>query len=147
MAGLCKKPSASCQLNLTTYVLATSPSSCVSLSWLIIIFPEAISLKMETRAPNRIRMVLFDFDGTLTKPGALDFDRIKAAIGCPNEIPVLENMGSITDPIRRREVSRLLDEFEMEGAEISEPNPGAEAVIPYLKERGILIGILTQNTL
>ena len=92
-------------------------------------------------------MVLFDFDGTLTKPGALDFDRIKAAIGCPNEIPVLENMGSITDPIRRREVSRLLDEFEMEGAEISEPNPGAEAVIPYLKERGILIGILTQNTL
>jgi hydrogenase expression/formation protein HypE len=104
-------------------------------------------LVMETRAPNRLRMVLFDFDGTLTKPGALDFDRIKAAIGCPHEIPVLEYMGSITDQVRLREISRLLDEFETEGAEISEPNVGAEAVIPYLKEQGILIGILTRNTL
>lgn len=102
---------------------------------------------METPASNRIRMVLFDFDGTLTKPGALDFDRIKAAIGCPHEIPVLEYMGSITDPVRRQEVSRLLDRFETEGAEISEPNASAEAVIPYLKERGLLIGILTRNTL
>ncbi len=102
---------------------------------------------MEPRTQNHIRMVLFDFDGTLTKPGALDFDRIKQAIGCPPEIPVLEYMRSITDPVRRREVSRLLDRFEMEGAEISTPNAGAETVIPYLKERGILIGILTRNTL
>jgi len=104
-------------------------------------------LFMEPRTQNHIRMVLFDFDGTLTKPGALDFDRIKQAIGCPPEIPVLEYMRSITDPVRRREVSRLLDRFEMEGAEISTPNAGAETVIPYLKERGILIGILTRNTL
>ncbi len=103
-------------------------------------------MPMNTRAQNHIKMVLFDFDGTLTKPGALDFDRIKQAIGCPPEIPVLEYMRSITDSVRRREVSQILDRFEMEGAEISLPNAGAETVIPYLKERGILIGILTRNT-
>jgi hydrogenase expression/formation protein HypE len=113
---------------------------------LIIILSGAIFLFMEPRAQNHIKMVLFDFDGTLTKPGALDFDRIKQAIGCPPEIPVLEYMRSINDPVRRQEVSHLLDRFEMEGAEISTPNAGAETVIPYLKERGILIGILTRNT-
>ena len=102
---------------------------------------------MEIPAPNQIKMVLFDFDGTLTKPGALDFDEIKAAIGCPHEIPVLEYMRGITDPVRRQEVSDILDTFETRGAEISEPNTGAETIIPYLKEQGILVGILTRNTL
>ena len=102
---------------------------------------------METHAPNQIKMVLFDFDGTLTKPGALDFDEIKAAIGCPHEIPVLEYMRGITDPVRRQQISDLLDTFEMRGAEISNPNAGAEAIIPYLKNQGILAGILTRNTL
>jgi len=102
---------------------------------------------METNAQNHIKMVLFDFDGTLTKPGALDFDEIKAAIGCPHEIPVLEYMRGVTDPERRREVSNILDRFETKGAEISEPNTGAEATLSLLKKRGILLGILTRNTL
>ncbi len=98
-------------------------------------------------APNQIKMILFDFDGTLTKPGALDFDEIKEAIGCPHEIPVLEYMRGITDPVRRQEVSDLLDMFELRGAQVSKPNAGAEAILPYLKNKGILIGILTRNTL
>jgi len=102
---------------------------------------------MEIHAPNQIKMVLFDFDGTLTKPGALDFNEIKAAIGCPHEIPVLEYMRGITDPVRRQEVSDILNTFEMTGAEMSEPNAGAEEIIPYLKKQGILVGILTRNTL
>jgi hydrogenase expression/formation protein HypE len=99
------------------------------------------------RTLNQIKAVLFDFDGTLTKPGALDFDKIKAAIGCPREIPVLQYMTDITDPVRRQEVSDILDTFETKGAEISEPNTGAEAIISLLKKRGILLGILTRNTL
>ncbi len=102
---------------------------------------------METFRPNQIKMVLFDFDGTLTQPGALDFDEIKAAIGCPFEIPVLEYMRAITDPVRRQEVSDLLEMFEARGAQVSKPNAGAEKIIPFLKEQGIRIGILTRNTL
>ena len=50
----------------------------------------------------RIRAVLFDFDGTLTLPGALDFSRIKRALNCPPDIPILEYIESIADPVRRR---------------------------------------------
>jgi hydrogenase expression/formation protein HypE len=102
---------------------------------------------METKRQNQIKMVLFDFDGTLTKPGALDFDAIKDAIGCPREIPVLEFMRGIADSSRRQEVSDILDQFETRGAEVSEPNAGAEAIVPFLKKRGIPVGILTRNTL
>jgi HAD superfamily hydrolase (TIGR01509 family) len=108
--------------------------------------PRGYFLCMETHTLNQIKMVLFDFDGTLTKPGALDFDEIKAAIGCPREIPVLEYMRGIADPIRRRKAAEILDAFEMRGAEISKPNTGAEAIIPFLKQQGILVGILTRNT-
>jgi len=104
-------------------------------------------MRKPVSTPNQIKAVLFDFDGTLTRPGALDFDRIKAAIGCPAQIPVLEFVRSIADPVHQQEVSSLLDKFETEGAEISEPNSGAETIIPYLKDHGILIGILTRNTL
>jgi len=40
--------------------------------------------------PFYIKAVLFDFDGTLTKPGALNFPRLKKTIGCPADVPVLE---------------------------------------------------------
>jgi hypothetical protein len=33
--------------------------------------------------------VLFDFDGTLTHPGALDFAAIKREVGCPADRFVL----------------------------------------------------------
>ena len=34
--------------------------------------------------------VLFDFDGTLTQPGAIDFLAIKREIGCPKDTAILE---------------------------------------------------------
>ncbi|MBC2710323.1 MAG: hypothetical protein HGJ94_04790 [Desulfosarcina sp.] len=54
-----------------------------------------------TDTPYRIDAVLFDFDGTLTRPGALDFSVIKRAIGCPDGIPVLEFMAGINDDAHR----------------------------------------------
>ena len=40
--------------------------------------------------PFRLRAVLFDFDGTLTVPGQLDFAAIKREVGCPPDQLVLE---------------------------------------------------------
>jgi len=37
-----------------------------------------------------IKGVLFDLDGTLTYPGALDFPQFKYELGCPEEKPILE---------------------------------------------------------
>jgi len=40
--------------------------------------------------PFYVKAVLFDFDGTLTKPGSIDFNLIKRVIGCPAESFILE---------------------------------------------------------
>ena len=45
----------------------------------------------------RINAVLFDFDGTLSKPGTLDFPRLKKEIGCPPDDPVLEFIENLHD--------------------------------------------------
>jgi hydrogenase expression/formation protein HypE len=94
----------------------------------------------------RIDAVVFDFDGTLTQPGALDFSVIKKAIGCPDQTPVLEFMDSIKDDTRRAEMARQLDRFEMAGAAISRPNAGAEEILARIREIGLPVGILTRNS-
>jgi hydrogenase expression/formation protein HypE len=97
-------------------------------------------------AAYRIDAVVFDFDGTLTQPGALDFAVIKKAIGCPDHTPVLEFMAGVSDDARRVEMARELDRFEMAGAAISRPNLGAEAILARIREIGLPVGILTRNS-
>ncbi|MBW2710488.1 MAG: hypothetical protein JRC58_01175, partial [Deltaproteobacteria bacterium] len=94
-----------------------------------------------------IKAVLFDFDGTLSKPGTLDFPRLKKDIGCPPDVPVLEFIDSLPTRFQRETSLSVLEQFEMEGAVHSEPNPGAEDLIAYLRSKGIGMGIITRNRL
>ena len=93
-----------------------------------------------------IKAVLFDFDGTLTKPGALDFPVIKQAIGCPDNIAILEYIESLKDSSQREKALSVLDRFEIEAAVDSEPNSGAEELIPYLRSKGLRVGIISRNS-
>jgi len=93
------------------------------------------------------RAVLFDFDGTLTKPGAIDFSVLRALIGCPPRAPILEFIEALEPEAARREAVRALDEFEQAAARASVPNDGAEELIGLLKERGIDRGILSRNSM
>ena len=94
----------------------------------------------------KIRGVLFDFDGTLTSPGALDFPAINREMGCPVEQPILEFLRTVS-PRRRSRLMKTLEEFEDRAAKASRPNEGAEKTIAELKAKGILVGILTRNSL
>jgi hydrogenase expression/formation protein HypE len=94
----------------------------------------------------RIDAVLFDFDGTLTRPGALDFSVIKREIGCPESIPVLEFLAGVEDDARRQHLFSQLDRFELEGAAASRPNDGAEEIVAFIKAAGLPVGILTRNS-
>jgi len=93
-----------------------------------------------------IKGVLFDFDGTLTLPGALDFPAIKKSLGCPLDEPILEYLES-QPTARRVELTKILEEFEENAAETSRPNHGAEKCLSSLKRRGLSLGILTRNSL
>ncbi len=94
----------------------------------------------------RIKGVLFDFDGTLTRPFAIDFKAIKAAIGCPSDQTILEFIETLPDKARRLESQATLHAMEMEAAADSHPHDGAEDLIRFLKAQGLPVGILTRNS-
>ena len=107
-------------------------------------FVERVERRMKTKS-FRITAVLFDFDGTLTKPEALDFPAFKKSIGCPKDQPVLEFIEALTDPEDRNRAFAELDRFEMKGAENAEPRKGAEDLISFLKTSGLRMGIISRN--
>ena len=100
-----------------------------------------------TKPGITIKAVLFDFDGTLTEPGALDFTGIKKAIGCPLDQPILEFIDSLSESTAQKKMMAVLDDFEMKGANSSDPNPDTEAIISYLQAKEIKVGVITRNGL
>ena len=101
---------------------------------------------MKKRHVSAIQAVLFDFDGTLTLPGALDFPGIRAALGCPPGQPILEFIDSLKNPRARQAAMDRLDDLETAAAGRSMPNDGAEALIRWLRSQGLAMGILTRNS-
>jgi len=93
-----------------------------------------------------IKGILFDFDGTLTIPGAIDFFEIKNYLGCPRETPVLEFIKTLNKD-EQQEAYIYLNRCEEEAALVSFPAPGAETVIQELKKDNIPLGIITRNSL
>ena len=95
----------------------------------------------------RISAVLFDFDGTLTEPGALDFATIRTAIDCPPGQPILEFLAALPDPVERERRIRVLESFELEAAATSRPNRGAESAVLALRDRGLPVAVVSRNGL
>lgn len=92
-----------------------------------------------------LKGVLFDFDGTLTRPGAIDFLAIKQTIGCPGDVAILEFI-KLQTPENRVVLTKILEEYEAEAARLSVPNKGAEVCLTALKMKDIPIGIITRNS-
>lgn len=92
------------------------------------------------------RAVLFDFDGTLTKPETLDFAELRRLLSCPAGEPILEHIEALPTEAERRTAWRILDDFELAAARASVPNEGSEELVALLKEAGIARGILSRNS-
>ena len=97
--------------------------------------------------PFCIKAVLFDFDGTLTIPNALDFAIIKDELDCPKQQPVLEFIEGISDTQERQLAFEKLNRFESDAAISSRPNPGAEDLIRNIRSLGLVAGLITRNSL
>ena len=94
--------------------------------------------------PFRLRAVVFDFDGTLTHPGALDFDAVKRQVGCPPDRFVLEFIEGLEGE-EREAAEAALELFELQGAAGSAPNEGAVELVRALHDAGLRVGVLTRN--
>jgi HAD superfamily hydrolase (TIGR01509 family) len=91
-----------------------------------------------------LKLVIFDLDGTLLAP-ALDFHAIRAEIGLPPVVPILETMLAL-EPEARRRAFAILDRHEAEAAARSELMPGAKELLAALRLRGIKMAVLTRNS-
>ena len=98
-------------------------------------------------ARGQVKYVLFDFDGTLTRPGAIDFAVIKRAVGCPLESPLLEYIAALPDPDDQRKAYTALNAFEAAAARRSMPNDGAESLLSHLRGLGVPTGLISRNSL
>src|SRR5688572_16117099 len=87
--------------------------------------------------------VLFDMDGTLTKP-MLDFPRIKAEMGIGSR-PILEAMAEMT-PGERRAAQAVLDRHEEEAARLSSLNPGCHELLARVEALKIRTALVTRNS-
>ena len=92
-----------------------------------------------------IQAILFDFDGTLTRPGSLDFPAFKRRLGCPPDEPVWEYIQGLKGTGKQAALQQL-DNFELAAADQSKPNIHAEDIVDKLKSQGYRLGILTRNS-
>lgn len=86
---------------------------------------------------------LFDMDGTLTI-AMHDFDAMRAELGLPAGVPILEALADLPAE-ESREKRRALDAMELHMAHDAVEQPGAKQLLSTLAERGAKLGIVTRN--
>lgn len=96
--------------------------------------------------PPEAAAVLFDLDGTLTRP-YFDFPAIRAEIGLAPEskLPILESI-ELMPPGERRRAEEILLRREREAALGSELWDDAQAVLATLRAAGLSLGLMTRNS-
>lgn len=86
---------------------------------------------------------VFDMDGTLTI-AQHDFDAIRADLGLPEGLPILESLEKLPTA-EAKVLHHKLNEIELEIAHQSKPADGAANLLEMLLSRGSKIGLLTRN--
>jgi HAD superfamily hydrolase (TIGR01509 family) len=89
------------------------------------------------------RAILFDMDGTLTRP-VLDFDAIRRDMGIGSG-PILESIKKMT-PADRAVAEQILFQHEDRAAEESELNDGCRELLRWVDQAGLCSALITRNT-
>lgn len=95
-------------------------------------------------SPPSLRGVIFDMDGTLTKPN-LDFGEMYRRCGVDPAYDILERVTSMPADEQQRALD-IIEEMEEEGRRTLELMPGAQELIHWLTVHNIPMAIVTRNT-
>ena len=110
-------------------------------------FLRARASAMLSGGRRRLRAVVFDLDGTLTAPGAIDFARLRSRLGMPARHPDILQWCHSQPPHERPSLLRIVAEEEEAGLDNLQLNAGAEPLFSFLAARTprLFSGVLTRN--
>ena len=93
-----------------------------------------------------IRILLFDLDGTLTRP-VLDFMAIRQDLGVPpgHAGSLLHWVDALHDAAARDAANATLLRHELAAAHLAEPNAGFDALRDWVLAHKPLVGVVTRN--
>jgi HAD superfamily hydrolase (TIGR01549 family) len=99
-----------------------------------------------SRIPHqRFSHVVFDLDGTLTKPGAINFHGIRKRCNVPSGIDILAHIESHIDEEKRRELHKIVEEEEHLGLQRLELQDHCDELFDFLNQQQVKSAILTRN--
>uniref|UniRef100_A0A0G4HN13 Uncharacterized protein n=1 Tax=Chromera velia CCMP2878 TaxID=1169474 RepID=A0A0G4HN13_9ALVE len=113
------------------------------------------SVSMATRAsavdPRQLKLILFDMDGTLTLPNAIDFAKMKERLGLRPDEEVLATVKRrySSDPEKMAEAMQIIDEVESEAAAFLELQANCREMLAALRAQrpDLKTVVVTRNSL
>jgi HAD superfamily hydrolase (TIGR01509 family) len=91
-----------------------------------------------------VKAVLYDMDGTITRPN-INWPKLKAAMGVPDGVFILEFLDTLP-PAERRRREKILIDTEREAAVGAELNPGVREMLDRLHAMGVTQWLVTNNS-
>ena len=90
-----------------------------------------------------IKAIIFHLESTLIQTSVHEDMAIRAAIGCPPEMPALDFVRGLSKSDDGNRVLTALEGHELKAAENAKPAPGAEAVARYLVKKDLHLAIVS----
>jgi HAD superfamily hydrolase (TIGR01509 family) len=90
-----------------------------------------------------IRGVIFDMDGTITKP-YVNWKKLRSKIGIPQNLPIMHYINAL-DGKDREIAEKTLERYEREAARRAKLNDHAKELLAYLKKKNIATALVSNN--
>lgn len=108
--------------------------------------PLAPKSQHETLEPGTMKLhgIVFDMDGTLCEPQNYMFASMRAAVGIPKHVDILDHIHSLPDQ-QQRDAFAQIQAIEREAMAEQVPQAGLVGLMEFLDQRGVRKGICTRN--
>jgi hydrogenase maturation factor/phosphoglycolate phosphatase-like HAD superfamily hydrolase len=93
--------------------------------------------------PIHIKAVLFQLQGTVVQQRQLAEKKLKAGIGCPLEIPLIDYIQNLPKPAKRKQLLSDLEDLELKAAAKLNPDAAFLETIPYLISKNLRLGTMS----
>ncbi len=102
---------------------------------------------VDKRNLRRVAGVIFDLDGTLTEPGAIDFAGLRTRLGLSvdSDFPIMTAIAALPEPEQRRHAREVVVEEEMCAARRAKPREGLMTMLQALVSYRVRVALATRN--